>query len=254
MGLMSGKLSKLLSFVRLSRNDALLSESKVDPGGGANITGEHFDGPGEDAHPIEGDIVAILPIPRSNGDDGVAVGYADIQNEKKAARGDKRIYARGSDGVLICEIWLKNDGEILIDNFTASTTMLPNGTVTTKNDVATVVIKNDGTMTATNGTVNHEMNVSGKVETENGVGRMTLEPGGTVDINTLRIDPQGNLTTPGTIVSAISVSAPALSAGGGGAGSGSISCQGDIQADGDVSSSDVISGGKSFNSHTHGGR
>jgi len=107
---------RLLSFVRITRGESKLSVSKVDPGGGANISSEHFSSPGDDSYPLESDIVAILPIPRSRGADGVCVGYADIKNPKKANMGDKRIYARDSSGNEIAEIWIKNTGEVLIDN------------------------------------------------------------------------------------------------------------------------------------------
>ena len=54
-----GRIAKLLSFVRVVRNGANLSDVKVDPGGGANITAEHFATPGDDSHPMPNDYVAL---------------------------------------------------------------------------------------------------------------------------------------------------------------------------------------------------
>lgn len=142
-------LARLISFATgIVRNGAKLSESKVNTGGGFIINAEHFASPGDDSYPLAGDIVNIVPLPRSSGNDGVATGYADVKNTKKAQPGDKRIYSRTAEGIAISEVWLKNTGEIVVSN--------ANGT-------------------------------------------FTLEPGGTIDLNGVRIDPSGNITTPGTI-------------------------------------------------------
>jgi hypothetical protein len=52
-----GLIAKLLSFVRVERNGAKINDVKVDPGGGPNITAEHFAPIGDDAHPLPGDFV-----------------------------------------------------------------------------------------------------------------------------------------------------------------------------------------------------
>ena len=54
-----GRIAKLLSFLRTSRNEAKISDVKVDPGGGPNITAEHFAAAGDDSHPLPGDYVAL---------------------------------------------------------------------------------------------------------------------------------------------------------------------------------------------------
>jgi len=138
-------IAQLLSFVRKTRTGSVkLSESKVDPGGGANIIVEHFSSPGDDSFPLEDDIVAVLPIDRSNGEDGVAIGYADLKTDKKAEKGDKRIYARDSSGQTICEIWLKNTGDILVKNDSGLINLKADGDV----NINGVIIDTSGNITA----------------------------------------------------------------------------------------------------------
>ena len=44
-----GLIAKLLSFTRVTRNNAKISDVKVNPGGGPNITVEHYATPGDDS-------------------------------------------------------------------------------------------------------------------------------------------------------------------------------------------------------------
>jgi hypothetical protein len=44
----------------------------------------------------------------------VPVGYVDPITPKKALVGEKRIYARDSNGDAIVDLWLKNDGEAVL--------------------------------------------------------------------------------------------------------------------------------------------
>ena len=55
-----GRVAKLLSFVRLTRNNAKVSDVKIDPGGGPNITVEHFAAPGDDSFPLKTDYVVKI--------------------------------------------------------------------------------------------------------------------------------------------------------------------------------------------------
>jgi phage baseplate assembly protein gpV len=120
-------LGKLLSFIRGMRNGANLYDVKLDPGGGPNVTSEHFAPPGDDAHPLPGDYVVHVAIQRSGG--SAVVGYLDPKNDQKAAAGDKRIYARDGDGASIVELWLKNDGTAVLENENGVVTLAANGDI-----------------------------------------------------------------------------------------------------------------------------
>lgn len=135
-------LARLLSFVRTRANSAQVSDVKVDPGGGANVTAQHFAPAGDDSHPLPGDYVALTGASgtgRAN-----AVGYIDPANEQKAAAGEKRVYARSADGAPMVEVWLKNDGSAIIQNSAGVFTLQPDGEfningarITTGGDVIT---------------------------------------------------------------------------------------------------------------------
>lgn len=126
MGL--GIIARVLSFTRVERNGVKLSDVKLDPGGGPNITGEYFADAGDDAHPLSTDYAAAISIPRDGSK--IPVGYADPINTPKATAGDKRIYGRdASTGVAVNEVWLKADSSILISNANGSFELKADGSI-----------------------------------------------------------------------------------------------------------------------------
>ena len=143
-----GLISKLLSFTRVIRGDIKASEAKVNPGGEANLTCDHFAGSGDDSFPLPDDGVALMTAPRSGS--AIAIGYADTKNTPVAVAGEKRIYARDSSGAVVCEAHLKNDGTVHIFNSSGSFEMAPSGDI---------VI--NGTTFSPNGDVTTSGNVSG---------------------------------------------------------------------------------------------
>lgn len=163
-------LGKLLSFIRGTRNGAKLSDVKLDPGGGPNVTSEHFSAPGDDAHPLPGDYVIHVAIQRSGG--SAVVGYLDPKNDQKAAAGDKRIYARDGDGASIVELWLKNDGTAVLENANATVTMSPNGDIAV--DGAAITITGDSI------TVNGPTTINGATISEAG----EITTAGGIDLDT----------------------------------------------------------------------
>jgi len=170
-------LNKLLSFVRTLRNGAKLSEVKLNPGGGPNITAEHFSAPGDDSYPLPGDYVVSVSVQRSGG--SAAVGYLDPKNDQKATAGDKRIYARNAAGESIVELWLKNDGTAVLENINGTFTLSPDGSI----------------------------------KSQNGNGSAELEAAGNFVVNGVTIDTAGNIITPASVSASVSVGAPTLAAG-----------------------------------------
>lgn len=175
-----GRIAKLLSFVRVNRNEAKLSDVKVDPGGGPNVTAEHFAAAGDDSHPLPGDYVALNTDSGSGRES--AIGYLDPLNEPKSQPGDKRIYARDGDGVVIVEVWLKNTGEATIVNENGSVTLRPDGGAITTTPESTFDAKADGS-----------------IKGDNGSGSFELAARGDFLVNGVTIDTNGNITSPATI-------------------------------------------------------
>ena len=123
-----------------------------------NLTSPHFSDPGDDSHPLPGDL-AILTESVGNGGKAV-VGYVDPKNEQRAKAGEKRIYSRDSSGAAIAEIQLHSDGKCRVQNA-----------------IGGLRVKADGSVILFN------LN-----------GGLTLEAGGDVVINGVRITPAGKIT------------------------------------------------------------
>ncbi len=159
-----GRIATLLSFVRAIRNEAQVSDAKVDGGGGANITAEHFADPGDDSFPLNTDFVALTTAAGSGRES--AVGYLDPLNEPKATAGDKRIYARDADtGLTVVDVWLKSTGE-----------------ATTANASGSFTLGADGSISGTNAN-----------------GFFTLQAGGDFVVNGVIIDSSGAMTVPASL-------------------------------------------------------
>ena len=177
-----GRIARLLSFVRLTRTGAHVSDVKVDPGGAPNVTAEHFADAGDDAYPLTTDYVSI------NSDSGsgreTATGYLDPLNAPKAQPGDKRIYGRDQgNGASIVEVWLKNDGTALVSNANGSVTLRPDG----------------GIVTNTPNSV-FDASADGSIAGSNGGGSFELTVGGDFVVNNVTIDASGNMTIPSSLV------------------------------------------------------
>lgn len=158
-----GLIARILSFVRVVRNGAQVSDVKSDPGGGPNFTAEHFAPPGDDSHPLTTDYVYAAKTPQSG--KYAAVGYVDPLNAPKAQEGEKRIYARDSSGAVVIEVWLKNDG--------AATIVNENGSVT--------------------------LNADGSILGQNGAGSFELQAGGDFVVNGVTIASDGSVTIPSSL-------------------------------------------------------
>lgn len=146
-----GLIAKVIDFVRSSRNDAKVSDVKTDPGGGAVQTNEHFQPPGVDAHPLPSDFVLLVSIQGAGRYS--AAGYLDPLNEQTAQAGEHRTYARAEDGTQVAQIWLKNDGTILINNDAVTHTISPDGTARTENDAGYFELQPSGTVEANGATI-----------------------------------------------------------------------------------------------------
>lgn len=127
-----GLVGRILSFARAQRNGAQISDVKTDPGGGPNVTAEHFPPSGDDSHPLTTDYVFATESPQRGR--FAAVGYVDPLNVPKAQPGEKRSYARNpEDGAPVVEHWLKADGTAVTENDAGSVTLRPDGSILGQN-------------------------------------------------------------------------------------------------------------------------
>lgn len=181
------KISKILSVTRVERNGAQITDIKIDPGAGANMTAEEFTSAGDDTFPLLTDYVVASATQRSGGQ--AAVGYLDPLNIPKAQPGDKRIYARAAEdgeeikaGAEVSEVWLKNDGSVLVSNI--------NGSVLLRADGGTLVTTPKSTFDAA---------ADGSIKGANEKGSFDLQAEGDFIVNKVKIDTAGNITSPQSI-------------------------------------------------------
>lgn len=107
---MTGWLSKVLSSARVTVRGQRATDIKTDPGG-ALRTARQFQPSGDDSLPLQGDYACEVSV--NGAGRSVAVGYQD-NVAPVAGAGEKRIYSRSGAGALVAEIYLQNDGSILI--------------------------------------------------------------------------------------------------------------------------------------------
>ena len=195
-----GRIGRVLSFIRRTlSNGAKVTDVKFNPGGGPNITGRHAADAGDDSYPLDTDFVVSIDIPGTGRSEPVA--YADTINTPKAQKGDKRIYARqASDGAVVCEVWLKNDGAIYVENENGNLEISPqgNGTLNLQGTLIATVEGNVTINANSNLTAevadNATINAGGNAEVS-ATGSITLSAGGDIDISA-----GGNVNISGTTV------------------------------------------------------
>lgn len=121
-------IARLLSFVRAIRQGVNVPEVTVDTGGGVNHTADHFAPVGDDSHPLPTDYVLVTEIPQSGSK--IAIAYLDSVNAGETLEGEKRIYARDPNtGTPVNQVWLKNNGDVLLSNDNGSILLQADGTV-----------------------------------------------------------------------------------------------------------------------------
>ena len=147
-----GFIAIVLSFTHVSRNGLTVSDVKVDPGGGANVTAEHFSASGDDAQPLPGDYAVAIDV-ESSGRRLAAAGYIDSTNTPTAGPGEKRIYGRGASGAAVNQVFLKADGSILASNSLGAWELRADGFI----DLNGVTIDPSGKVTIPN-----SLNLAGK--------------------------------------------------------------------------------------------
>ena len=197
-----GRIARVLSFVKSKIREKNFINVKCNPDAGSNVTAQHFSDSGDDSHPLPDDYVYYNGVPAKGR--AAAIGYIDHKNEPKANAGEKRSYARNTDGTPVNEVYLKNDGSVFVSNDNGSILLRPDGgsIVTTPN--STVEMDSNGNIIAKNTKGSLSLNVSGAIEGSN-IGKFELKSSGVMNINGVTIDLAGNIVTPTTITAATSV-------------------------------------------------
>jgi hypothetical protein len=192
-------ITRLLSFLRADRDGVKAPDVKVDTGGGANITAEHFAPPGDDSHPLPDDYV--LSTGASGTGRASVAGYFDPVNEGRSAEGERRAYSRepSEEGGkrVIAEHWLKNDGSVVTTSYVLEGDTIRKMSEVTQNSSGEVLteifddqgvvkartrLQNDGTLLSENEEANTTMAPDGAVSTTNAEGSVVLNADGSIEL------------------------------------------------------------------------
>lgn len=114
MGGVAGIVGRVLSSIWRVKGGVSITDVKLNPGGGPNVTAEHFQPAGDDSPALPGDYGFAAPGPQAGR--FAVVGYVDALNPPVAAPGEKRIYGRDLAGETVAAIWIKGDGTIRGEN------------------------------------------------------------------------------------------------------------------------------------------
>ncbi len=184
------------------------------------LEGEYFQSSGEDCPPLPGDTLFHEETQRQGGRSVTGVIDTNPDN-KSAAGGEVRRYARDSSGGIVATFHLKNDGTVVLFNDIGTTTIAPDGTITNANANGTTTIAPDGTITNANAGGSTELSTGGVF---------------TVDAN--------------MIVTGFTQSATYAGAGGGAA---SMTADIDMNGNNITDAGEVEAGGINLTSHVHSG-
>lgn len=120
-----GVIGRVLSSVWRVVGGVSVTDVKMDPGGGPNITAEQFQPAGEDSPPLPSDFGFAAPGPQTGR--FAVLGYVDAVNAPQAVPGEKRTYARNEGGEAVTQIWQKADGTVVIENANGVFELRPDG-------------------------------------------------------------------------------------------------------------------------------
>ena len=198
MGNVRGLVGRVLSFVRATRSGAKLSDTTFDPGGGRNLIGDHFSAPGDDAYPLGTDFLYAAPEQQSGR--YAVLGYVDPVNAPKAAKGEKRIYARDSGGTSVVELWLKADGTAVLSNADGSVTMGADGHIVQTNANGSITLNANGQIVLTNAHCSLTLTAAGAILGQTAGGAFSLSAAGAFTVNGVTIDAGGAMNVPTSLV------------------------------------------------------
>lgn len=174
-----GWLRRVLGYERTERRGAKVANVESDAGGGDVLTAEHYQPSGDDAQPLPKDFAVAVPSAGSGRE--VVVAFLDPANAGDAGPGERRIYARDSEGVPVCEVWLKSTGEVLVSNDNGSATLRPDGGTIVETPESTLDVAADGSVTVENESGTMVLTSSGDVEvSENLIVEGEIKAGGDV--------------------------------------------------------------------------
>lgn len=136
-------MGRIGEIVKIQTDDKLV-ELTSEPEAGTGTSSVLYNPPGDDSRPLPGDFSGDVEATATG--EYISLGVVDSKSAPVATDGEVRRYARNADGATVCQIHLKNSGDVVITN--------DNGTVT---------LQADGTLNANGATIDTDGNVSDTV-------------------------------------------------------------------------------------------
>lgn len=194
-----GRVAVILSFLRVTKNEAKQTDVKIDPGAGANVTAQNFSPAGDDSQPLPEDYALTTSVLRTGGE--AVVGFVDASSEPVAGPGEVRRYAREAgqkrtvaehwlkaDGTAVIAVYsvtgdgppilvtlseMKSDGSTTLSTFEDGTvkvkvTTLADGTAKTENEKGSIELAADGSVVLTTPAGSNTFGTDGSVDYSNG--------------------------------------------------------------------------------------
>jgi hypothetical protein len=105
-----GALGRVLQAIKETKRDVTVRVIKATMRAGENVLAELFGPAGDDSPPLPDDMGFFSDNSQTGGRS--CLGSIDQVNEPEAAPGERRLYARDSNGNPIVVVWLKGDGTL----------------------------------------------------------------------------------------------------------------------------------------------
>lgn len=120
-----GLVAKVLSFILTNRNNANISDVIVKSGGNLNLTAEQYIP--FDKQPLKTDYACI--VTDSGTGRYIVVGYQDPINPNEANLGEEGLKGRNKNAQILCRVFARNNGSVVINNDNGSFILNPDGIV-----------------------------------------------------------------------------------------------------------------------------
>lgn len=142
---MSGKIGEVIEFERATTNGEQTPQVRVDQGGANACTFGHWGPAGDDSPPLPSDVAVAVEAGGTG--EAQAVGYQDPKLEGRADPGERRLVGRKAAGEVVCEVYLRRDGTIVVQNDEAAIELGPAGDVRIENKLCAFEMSATGSVT-----------------------------------------------------------------------------------------------------------
>jgi hypothetical protein len=142
-----GRIGEVVEYRKITVDGDQAAEVTVDLGAGDVVTVVDNTPSGYQATPLKGDLAIVVEL--DGAEEYAIVGFIDVAAASAANDGEVVLYARkvtpeNEFGDLVGFVNIKNNGELIVGNFSGSITISSSGNVTITNGSNEVTLNNSG--------------------------------------------------------------------------------------------------------------